>query len=63
MNNAAYWIAVEEHLDLRAPHRAVLEYWQPLDLGDAVELRQGDDALWFVVGGAVRAAAALTGVS
>jgi acyl-ACP thioesterase len=60
VNNAAYWIAVEEHFDLAAPHRAVLEYRQPLDLGDAVELRQGDDALWFVVADVVRAAAALT---
>jgi acyl-ACP thioesterase len=59
VNNAAYWIAVEEHFDLTAPHRAVLEYRQPLDLGDAVELRRSDDALWFVVGGDVRAAAAL----
>jgi acyl-ACP thioesterase len=60
VNNAAYWIAVEEHFELTAPHRAVLEYRQPLDLGDAVELRHGDDALWFLVGGDVRAAAALT---
>jgi acyl-ACP thioesterase len=60
VNNAAYWIAVEEHFALTAPHRAVLEYRQPLDLGDAVELRRSDDALWFVVGEAVRAAAALT---
>jgi acyl-ACP thioesterase len=59
VNNAAYWIAVEEHFELNAPHRAVLEYRQPLDLGDAVELRRSDDALWFVVGGDVRAAAAL----
>jgi acyl-ACP thioesterase len=60
VNNAAYWIAVEEHFELTAPHRAVLEYRQPLDLGDAVELQRSDDALWFDVGGDVRAAAALT---
>jgi acyl-ACP thioesterase len=60
VNNAAYWIAVEEHFELTGPHRAVLEYRRPLDLGDAVELRQSDDALWFVVGGDTRAAAALT---
>jgi acyl-ACP thioesterase len=59
VNNAAYWIAVEEHFALAAPHRAVLEYRQPLDLGDAVELRRNDDALWFVVDGIVRAAAAI----
>jgi acyl-ACP thioesterase len=62
VNNAAYWIAVEEQLELASPHRAVLEYRQPLDLGDAVELRRSGEALWFVVGGDVRAAAALTGV-
>jgi acyl-ACP thioesterase len=59
VNNAAYWIAVEEHVALTAPHRAVLEYRQPVDLDDAVELRIGDDALWFVVGDDVRAAAAI----
>jgi acyl-ACP thioesterase len=60
VNNAAYWIAVEEQFTLVAPHRAVLEYRQPLDLGDAVELRRSDGALWFVVGGDVRAATAIT---
>jgi acyl-ACP thioesterase len=60
VNNAAYWIAVEEHFALTTPHRAVLEYRQPLDLGDAVELQRDDHALWFVVGETVRAAAALT---
>lgn len=60
VNNAAYWIAVEEHFELTAPHRAVLEYRSPLDLEDAVELRRSNGALWFVVGGDVRAAAAIT---
>jgi acyl-ACP thioesterase len=60
VNNTAYWIAVEEHLVLTTPHRAVLEYRQPLDLGDAVELHRSEAALWFVVGGDARAAAALT---
>jgi acyl-ACP thioesterase len=59
VNNAAYWIAVEEHFELTAPHRAVLEYKQPLDIGDAVELRQSDGALWFAVDGDVRATAAI----
>ena len=61
VNNAAYWAPVEEHLAarLRRPHRAMLEYRQPLDLGDPVELRLGGDALWFTVGGSVRAAAIL----
>ena len=59
VNNAAYWIAVEEHFELTSPHRAVLEYRQPVDLGDPVELQQSAEALWFVVGGEVRAAAAI----
>jgi acyl-ACP thioesterase len=44
VNNAAYWIAVEEHFELTSPHRAVLEYRQPLDLGDPVELQQANEA-------------------
>ncbi len=60
VNNAAYWIAVEERFELSTAHRAVLEYRRPLDLDDAVELLQSDDTLWFAVNGEVRAAAALT---
>ena len=62
VNNAAYWAPVEEHLaaTLRSPYRATLEYRQPLDLGDLVELRLHDAGLWFTVGGSVRAAAILS---
>jgi acyl-ACP thioesterase len=62
VNNAAYWAPVEEHLGatLRRPHRATLEYRQPLDLGDIVELRLHDAGLWFTVAGSVRAAAILS---
>ncbi|HEY8645169.1 MAG TPA: acyl-ACP thioesterase domain-containing protein [Gaiellaceae bacterium] len=61
INNAAYWPPVEELYAerLREPHRAVLEYRQPLDLGDALELRHDGERAWFVVGGDVRAAAAI----
>jgi acyl-ACP thioesterase len=61
VNNAAFWAPVEEHLSarLREPHRATLEYRQPLDLGDPVELRLHADGVWFTVGGSVRAAAIL----
>lgn len=61
INNAAYWPPVEELYAerLREPHRAVLEYRQPLDLGDAVELRHDAGHAWFVVGSDVRAAAAI----
>jgi acyl-ACP thioesterase len=61
INNAAYWPPVEELYGerLREPHRAVLEYRQPLDLGDPLELRHDAEHAWFVVGGDVRAAAAV----
>ena len=61
VNNAAYWIACEERwggrLDGRL--RAVLEYRQPIDLGDPVELVAAGDLLWLLVAGETRAAAAL----
>ena len=60
VNNAAYWIAVEERFDLTTAHRAVLEYRHPLDLEDKVDLLQSNDELWFVVGSELRAAVALT---
>jgi acyl-ACP thioesterase len=61
VNNAAYWAPVEEHFAdrLHEPHRAVLEYRQPLDLGDPLELRLSGGGLWFTVGDSVRAAAIL----
>jgi acyl-ACP thioesterase len=66
VNNASYWQAVEEALagtalDPALPHRAVLEYRRPLDLGDGVELDVAEDAgrvsVGFLVAGAVAAAA------
>ena len=61
MNNAAYWAAVEEVAagSLREPLRAELEYRQPIDLGETVEVvsAPGGRAVWLVVDGAVRAAA------
>jgi acyl-ACP thioesterase len=62
VNNAAYWAAVEEvATGLDEPFRAALEYRQPVDLGERVELvhtRKGRD-VWLVVDGTVRAAAAV----
>jgi acyl-ACP thioesterase len=48
VNNAVHWQAVEELLpalavDPRAPFRAELDYRQPLDLGDALELAAYED--------------------
>ena len=61
INNAAYWVAVEdrwaERLDV--PVRAALEYRQPVDLGEPVELIEGHETLWLVVGDEIRAAAAV----
>ncbi|WP_127783540.1 acyl-ACP thioesterase domain-containing protein [Rhodococcus sp. X156] len=67
VNNAAYWFAVEEHLDaehrglLDGPHEAVLEYNTPITRGEQVEVMTTTDAdavhLWFLVAGRVRAAA------
>ena len=63
VNNAAYWAAVEEVAagSLGEPLRAELEYRQPIDLGETVEVvsAPGGRAVWLVVDGAVRAAAAL----
>ena len=61
VNNAAYWAPVEEMFAERLgePHRAVLEYRQPIDRGDALQLSHDAAHAWFVVGGDVRAAAAI----
>jgi acyl-ACP thioesterase len=66
LNNAVYWQAVEDvvgasGLEPRAPLVAELDYRDPIDLADRVELatsREGDVvSLGFCVGGAVRAVA------
>ena len=68
VNNAVHWQAVEDRL-LRdgaapsAPCRARLDYRDPIDLGDEVELAaweaEGRSLLAFEAGGGVRAVAAL----
>ncbi len=63
VNNAAYWAAVEEVGGdrLGRPLRALLEYRQPIDFGERVDLvRAGDGRdVWLVVEGTVRAAATI----
>lgn len=69
VNNAVYWQAVEDWLAREGvsptePHRALLDYRDPVDLGDEVELVSFADAddrrcLAFVVGGRVRAVASV----
>ena len=65
VNNAAYWVPVEEVLarrrDLRAPLRAELEYCLPIEPGDRVEVvtvEGGDElAMWLVGPGGTYASA------
>jgi acyl-ACP thioesterase len=66
VNNAAYWKAVEDRfhgaaVDLRASHRARLDYRHPIDLGETVDLVDfsvGDGCgLAFVADGLVKAVA------
>jgi acyl-ACP thioesterase len=61
VNNAAYWAPLEERWRgrLDGPLRAVVEYRQPIDLGEPVQLLQDGDLLWLAVGGEVRSAARL----
>lgn len=66
VNNAAYWqavehVAAESGLELRKPFRAMLDFREPVDLGDDVELTEHWDGpalvLGFCVHDAVRAVA------
>jgi acyl-ACP thioesterase len=63
VNNAVHWQAVEEALpelavDPRLPLRAELDYRQPIDLGEQLELAVWDGHVAFLAGGtSVRAVA------
>jgi acyl-ACP thioesterase len=64
VNNTVYWQAIEHLLpalgiDPRRPHRAELDYRQPIDLADEVELRVAGGAVAFVAAGEVKAVAAV----
>ncbi len=61
VNNAAYWIPLEQTWlgRLAGPLKATLEYRKPIDLGEPVELVHEGAGLWLVVDGDVRAAAIL----
>ena len=69
VNNAVYWQAVEDWLaregvSLAQPHRTLLDYRDPIDLGDAVDLAAfgfgaAQRCLAFVVGDRVRAVASV----
>jgi acyl-ACP thioesterase len=61
VNNAAYWEPVEELWAdrLGGRFRAILEYRQPIDLGERVRLAADGELLWLVVDGEARAAATI----
>jgi acyl-ACP thioesterase len=61
VNNAAYWVPLEERWASRLSGRprATLEYRQPIDLGEPVELVEDGDAVWLVARGELRSAARL----
>jgi acyl-ACP thioesterase len=63
VNNAAYWVPLEERWAARLGDRAraTLEYRQPVDLGEPVELVEEGTSVWLVAGGEVRAGARLDG--
>ena len=72
VNNAVYWQAVEDVLrsspiDVRRPLAAELDYRDPIDLSDPVELAVGAEEdtvfLGFCVGDAVRAVARVSGAA
>ena len=73
VNNAVYWQAVEdwcagEGMDASSRHRVELDYRDPIDLEDRVDLatftgKNGDRCVAFVVGDRVRAVAAVGALS
>ena len=60
VNNAVHWQAVEDMLPVTGRLRAELEYRQPIDLGDELELASFGNCLAFVTGDAVKAVARVT---
>jgi acyl-ACP thioesterase len=67
VNNAVYWQAVEDVLagatvDLRAPMRAELDFREPIDHGEPLELVTAGGTMGFAFGESVRAVARLTSI-
>ena len=60
VNNAVHWQAVEDALTVTGRLRAELDYRQPLDLGDDLELARFDNCLALVTGDGVKAVARVT---
>jgi acyl-ACP thioesterase len=57
VNNSVHWQAVEHVLPTQGPARAELDYRQPIDLGEEVELVAFDKCVALVTGEAVKAVA------
>jgi acyl-ACP thioesterase len=57
VNNAVHWQAVEHSLPVTGRVRAELDYRQPIDLGEEIELVEFGGCLAFVTGHAVKAVA------
>jgi acyl-ACP thioesterase len=59
LNNAVYWQAVEHVLPTAGSLRAELDYRQPIDIGETIELVSFGQCLAFMSGDAVKAVACL----
>lgn len=65
VNNAVYWQAIEHLLNgppLRAPLRADVDFREPIDLGEPLELVADGDTVGFAVGESVRAVAQMAAI-
>jgi acyl-ACP thioesterase len=60
VNNAVHWQAVEDTLTVTGRLRAELDYRQPIDLDDELELARFGDCLALVTGDCVKAVARVT---
>ena len=60
VNNAVHWQAVEHVLPVTGRLRAELDYRQPIDLDEELELAPFDNCLAFVTGDGVKAVARVT---
>jgi acyl-ACP thioesterase len=60
VNNAVHWQAVEDTLPMTGRLRAELDYRQPIDLDDGLEVAPFDDCLAFVTTDGVKAVARVT---
>lgn len=60
VNNAVHWQAVEDTLPMAGRLRAELDYSQPIDLDDELELSRFDNCVAFVTRDGVKAVARVT---